>query len=218
MSVRDCQFSPYYDCNPKRAFKDAIEPQNKSGYTLLNPQVLTNSYDTSFQKIECSTDQGGCKEVFASTDPRLISVTHGGQVLTLDRPPIVSDIKLSNMYTDKSLINYGKGYRTYSDINAGQYMYYIDKSIEDVFFNPIFSKSAIMEGTMYKDPMGAMKPQYDRKPLKCNNPFDSKRNYEGGLSWIQDSEEHRQDLLSKQMRKFNQTRYEPRWTGLGPNE
>lgn len=218
MSVRGCQFSPYYDCNNKRVFQEVIEPQVKQGTVPLNPQVLTTSYDTSFQKFDCPNNQGDCKQVFASTDPRLISVQHGGQVLTLDIPPIVSNVKFENMYTDTSLSKYGQNYRTYSDINAGQYYYYVDKSTEDAFHKPLFSTSTKMVGKMYKDPMGAMKPQYDRIPLKKCDPFSSNTNFEGRLSWIQDSEEHRQDLLSRQMQKMNQTRFESRWIGLEKNE
>jgi len=211
MSVRNCDFSKYR-CSDKFVFKKRIEPRGEVGYENINPGVFENSYDKSFQRVECPDNKGGCKNVYASTDPRLISPMHGGQILTLDRPPVSSDIKLKNIYTDKNLLNYGKNYRTYSDINSGQIMYYTDKSRQDVFYEPNFSSSATAIGTLYKDPMGAIKPQYDRVPLKCNDSLDTDMNrYEGGLSWIQDSSNHRQDLLALQMRKHNEQRWMPRW-------
>ena len=216
MSVRNCNISPYYDCYDKRSFSSEIQPTLEKGYVNLNPGVATGSYDKSFEKIACPDNLGGlCKNVYASTDPRLISSFHNGQVLTLDRPPITSEMKLNNINIDPSLNGYGQNYKTYSDINAGQIEYYINKSQEGAFFEPNFSSSARMFGTLYQDPMGSMKPQYDRQPLKCNNPLNTKNAiYDGGLSWIQDSQEHRQDLLSLQMRKRNQERFEPRWAAV----
>ena len=63
--------------------------------------------------------------------------------------------------------------------------------------------------------MGALKPQYPRSPLVRTNPVGPTRdNYQGCLSWMQDSLEHREDLIGLQMRKINQQRYAPRWYGL----
>lgn len=213
LSVRNCNISSYYDCFDRRPFKQAIEPHLKEGFNIYNPEVALQSYAPEFQKIACKNDKD-CSTVYISTDPRLIDVPRS-QLLPLDRPPYDDTVKLENVYTDKTLRRYGKDYRTYSDINAGQITYYTDKSIEDAFFQPNFSTSATMVGTMYKDPMGAMKPQYDRYPLKCDNHLNTdKDSYDGGLSWISDSMEFRQDLMAKQMRKSNQTRWSPRWTGL----
>ena len=210
LSVRNCDFSKY-ECGNKFGFKKQIEPRGLKGYNNINPNVWEDSYDKNFHPVECKNNKG-CTKVYASTDPRLVSAAHGGQVMTLDRPPITTDIKLKDIYTDKSLQGYGQNYKTYSDINAGQIMYYTDKSRQDAFYEPLFSSSAMTHGTLYKDPMGAMKPQYDRVPLKCNDPLNTDMNrYEGGLSWIQDSQNHRQDLLAKQMRKHNEQRWMPRW-------
>ena len=111
--------------------------------------------------------------------------------------------------------NYGKNYRTYTDIKSGQIVYYVDKEIQDAFFNPLFENNSTAVGTVYVDPMGSIKPQYDRIPIYNNNVLDTDNNthYKGGLSWIQDSCESREDLIALQMRKHNQSRYEPRWTG-----
>ena len=214
MSVRNNDFSSYYDCIDKKLFKIQNEPNNLEGYTYLNPNAITKSYDKSFQAI---SDPGANKrgKVYTTNDPRLVSVGHFGQVLDLDRPPINEAIKLDEIYTDPNMKYYGQKYNTYSDINAGQIMYYFDKSIQDAEFQPLFTNNAVVEGVMYKDPMGAMKPQYNRTPIINTNLLDTKHdNYKDvGLSWIRDSQESREDLLALQMRKHNEQRYEPRWTG-----
>jgi hypothetical protein len=210
MSVRNCNFSPYYNCYNKKPFKVQNEPDNLKGFTYFNPDTLT--YDNTFEQVECPYDKN--KIVYASTDPRLVGVPQGGQVQTLDRPPVNSAIKLADIYNE-NLRNYGKNYRTYTDIKSGQIVYYVDKEIQDAFFNPLFENNSTSVGTIYVDPMGSIKPQYDRIPIYNNNLLDTDNNthYKGGLSWIQDSCESREDLIALQMRKHNQSRYEPRWTG-----
>ena len=216
MSVRNCDFPNYFQCYDNKPFRRDIEPRRQSGMTNINPQVLTQKYAKDFQKVSCPTNPPSCPSTqYASMDPRLISASHTGQVQTLDLPPITGEMKLSALPHDKLLDKYGQGYRTYSDVNAGQIMYYIDRSIEDPYFTPNFVTSATSTGVLYKDPMGALKPRYNRKPLTSTNPIGPERdNYEGCLSWMQDSLDHRQDLMSLQMRKMNEQTYAPRWYGL----
>jgi hypothetical protein len=208
MSVYNCDF----DCFGDGPFKYAIEPNLKHGYTTLNPELQQQLYSKDFQKIECKNknDNKGCETVYTSTDPRLVNVPLA-QLQTLDRPPFDGSIDLKSIYTDRTLDNYGQNYKSYSDINAGQITYYIDKSREDVFYEPLFNTSAQMVGTLYKDPMGVIKPEYNRYPLKCRDPLNMNK-HSGGLSWITDTQSHREDLIALQMRRQNQSRYEPRWT------
>lgn len=215
MSIGNCEIPSLFQCYDRESFRFDIEPRDKHGYNYLNPDVITDKYSSDFKSVECSGKQGCPKKQYASTDPRLISASHGGQVLTLDRPPIETQPRLNTIATDTKLNDYGKGYRTYSDINAGQIMYYVDKSIQDPFFEPNFTTSARAYGTLYRDPMGAFKPQYDREPLISPDHLNTmKDSYGGGLSWIKDSMEHREDLMARQSRKRNQERWEPRWEGL----
>jgi hypothetical protein len=217
MSVENCQFPRYFECYDKGSFGSNIEPANKQGITNLNPEVMSQQYAKGFFPTTCPKTVGGScpSNRYISADPRLVSNQHNMQRLTLDRPPITGEMKLKDLLHDPVLDKFGQGYKDYTDINAGQILYYNDKSIEDPFFTPNFVTSATTEGVLYQDPMGAMKPQYYRKPLTDNNPMGPERSeYEGCLSWMQDSLTHRQDLLSKQMLKRNQQRYTPRWYGL----
>jgi hypothetical protein len=208
MSIKNCKIPRVFETHDTMLFRDDIEPKKEHGYIYLNPSALQSKYATDFFPVKCIGQS--CQ--YRSNDPRLISSSRGGDILTLDSPPIDSKISLDKIYTDKNLNNYGKSYRTYSDINAGQITYYIDKSIKDPFFSPLFSTPISSQGILYRDPMGAFKAQYEREPLISNNPINTHKNYyKGGLSWIEDSQEHREDLLSKQMRKHNEQRWSPRW-------
>ena len=214
MSVRNADFSDYYDCIDKNLFKKQIEPRNLDKYEFINPYAISKSYDKTFAPIS-APGKNNENIIYTSNDPRLISVAHNGQVLTLDKPPMNQSVKLDEVYTDPTLKYYGQNYNTYSDINAGDILYYVDQSIQDAEFQPIFTNNAIVNGEIFKDPMGAIKPQYNRIPVIKTDLLDTKHNNykDVGLSWMRDSIESREDLMALQMRKHNEQRYEPRWTG-----
>jgi hypothetical protein len=214
LGVYNCEVPAYFECYDRLKFREDIEPNPKEGYYYINPQVVTDKMPSmEFQQVKCEDPSNpNCKVGYISSDPRLIYSPYGTTMM-LDTAPMDSSIKLGDIYDDPRLCNYGQGYRTYSDITAGQITYYIDKSIEDPLFSPNFVSSARVTGELYQDPMSALKPEYNRYPLKCNDPLTSeKQNYEYCLSWMQDSTEFREDLMSLQMRKRNQERWEPRFT------
>ena len=205
MSITNCEIPWQFEFGDRVIFRSDIEPKKEHGYTYLNPQALLSKYAVDFHTNK--------KNQWVSMDPKLISASHGGQSLTLDRPPIDGTIPLNSVYIDKNLDNYGKSYKSYSDINAGHITYYIDKSIRDPFFGPVYSNPSLTTGMLYRDPMGAFRPQYERYPIDTSDQINSKKcSYNGGLSWIEDSQEHREDIISKQMRKHNEQRWEPRWS------
>lgn len=209
LSVRGCHVSEYYDCQNRRVvgFHDAANA--KSGIEPINPQAYQDQYSTQFNPMKCG--DSCCPETqYTSWDPRLYSSLHN-QYLTFDRPPLESKVPLSEVY-DKKLQGYGQGYETYKDINAGNILYYTDKSIEDPYFNPLFSQPARVGTVVYKDPMGAMKPEYPRIVEQTKLIGDDQCDNKGFcLSWMRDSQQHREDILASQMAKRNQQRWEPRW-------
>ena len=168
MSVRDCDVSRNFETP---VFSQSIQPLPKSGFKNLNPQVLTDNFSEDFTQINCPPTKSCSTPQFYSPDPRLISASHNGQILTLDSPPIEFSMKLNDIPKDENLDNYGQNYKSYADVNAGQIMYYINKSREDPYYNPLFVSSAKVDGYLYQDPMGALKPQYARTQLRNDNPI-----------------------------------------------
>ena len=220
MSVRGCNFSELYNCNPRRQFKVQQEPNNRTGNTLLNQSVVApDKHDQTFHAINVKDcPQSSCSgTTFLNSDPRLYNAA-AATWMQLDRPPLNSTPKLNTLNANKSLNCYGQGYKSYADVNAGQYLYYIGNDREDAFYEPLFSKRATAVGTMYQDPMGAMKPQYDRIPHEqqdhgiLTDPCNVAGDY--CLSFMKDTQAHREDLLARQMRKHNEQRYAPRWTNI----
>jgi hypothetical protein len=209
-NANNCDFNPYFDCVNRAQFKTQLEPSDKDGFTYINPYCISKDYAPEFARMGKSEPP-----VYSSQDPRLISAIHNGQVLQLDVPPIDECIKLADVYTDPRLKYYGKTfYKDYSDINAGQIMYYVDKSIEDALYHPLFENSAQVDGDIYQDVMGATYPEYYRIPTKCENLLNTKtRKYRYGLSSIDDTNETREDLIALQMRPQNRSKYSARYTG-----
>lgn len=211
MSVKGCDYPECLNCTDRVFLGTSIDPVNKSGWSEINPQVYTDKFADGFGKIPCSQGKGCPDPSYISWDPRLYSTTRYNY-LPLDRPPIDGNVKLKDVY-DKKWDGYGTGYTPYEKIRDGQIEYYIDKSIQHPYFEPLFAEKAREVAALYRDPMGSMKPEYTREPL-CNteNPAVNCRTpYPYCLGFMQDTQSHREDLLSYQMRVRNQQRWESRW-------
>jgi len=233
MSVSNCSLNqPGLKNNP--VFKTQIEPRNiegsshissysrqnpyaepaSKGYTYIN-KLSTQDYNPDFYKINCP-ENSKCKTVYFSQDARLFDPRRN-ILLKLDRPPLSSNFFTTNnddnpadyysIYS-KKFTEYGKPYKSYKDINLGDIVYYIDHEREDTYYSPNFTIPAQVNGVLFKDPMGALKPTYVRKVVA--KP-DEKYNK---LSWIRDSAMHREDIMAGQMSQRNQQNYIPRWNRL----
>jgi hypothetical protein len=165
---------------------------NNNTYTYLNNRGVEPS--PYFEK----TNEGLYKS--KRPDDRLYDTTRDVN-MQLDIPPIqvVYDLKQDNIYKSS---HYGKNYKNYESINAGQIQYYIDKDIAQPFFSPLYAFPTDSIGYLWKDPMEMTKPQFEKK-------FDTKRYTRTGmLSSIEDTTKHRDDIIARQQRNHNERRYD----------
>jgi hypothetical protein len=137
-----------------------------------------------------------------NSDPRLFNAASRTWI-KLDKQPIMSTMKLDRINSDRQLDNYGKWYKSYADVNAGNIQYYITTQSQNTFFEPLFSKKSVNFSVVYKDPMDNMRAQHYHISDKKNNQCDS----DYCLSYINDTQNHREDILSRQMRRSNESRY-----------
>jgi len=192
-------------------FRSHAHPRNKSGdFNVLNPQIFSG-VSREFEKVNCKDGSS----TYTSADPRLTNTIRNHHLL-LDTPPLVSTQKedFRNIYTDQKLDNYGRGYKSYSDIGAGNIVYYTTTDREDPFHSPLFTIPAHTTGHIHVTPMDAVRPEYNRTVKKQNMlrpPLPETVEQDGGLSWLRDSAEHREDILALQMRRRNRERWMPRW-------
>jgi hypothetical protein len=160
--------------------------------------VLT-SWDTDFEKIPCVSQSARdvCNKVaFVSQDPRLVSSAHSGQRLALDNIPLNGKVQV---WDTPYIAGYrAASYGSYSNIHGGQNTYYYGKDLAVPFISELFIKPGLVVKEDYVDPMDSYKPHY------CRASMDNKN----CLSWIRDSQFHREDLMSKQIWNRNQTNYE----------
>jgi hypothetical protein len=219
LGLVDSNVNDYYECYNRKIFKQNFVPKNEDGSYFLNPYVVNDPERNAIDFGYIDNSGKDCPgKTYISMDPRLFDAKRG-QRYALDAPPFDDTVKLKDVY-DEKFLNYGKNYKTYSDIKAGNIVYYIDKSIQDAFYEPNFSEPAYEVGMIYQDPMGSIKPEYNRIPLipQPNKATNISSDYSGyRSSFLDDSQQHREDLMALQSRKQNQSRWEPRWTGLNKN-
>lgn len=211
LAVNACNIPNYFNLFNTAEFGKDTEPVEESKIYSLNPQVYSTKYSPDFGEFQQKMPKGCCEPTYMSRDPRLYSPTRY-EYLPLDRPPINGNVKLKDVY-DKQYDNYGCGFTPYENIRDGQIEYYIDKSISKALYTPVFSEPSKVDKVLYRDPMGAMKPQYTRSAIfNTMNPTTTIRDdYPSCLSFLQDTQSYREDIMSYQQRKNNQQRWEPRW-------
>ena len=227
LALRGCP-PPTSGCIPRRVVDINDSPVQKSGLKLLNPQAYLDSYAKGYQAVPCDTGCGSSSSspAYASSDPRLYSASHG-QYLTLDRPPLSSATPLRELYSER-LRGYGQNYRTYSDVSSGNVLYYVDRSREDPYYSPLFTGKARVGTVIYKDPMGGIHTEYPRKVTNLPTTGDTACDTVGGggatgqdaankdgfcLTWLRDTQRHREDIMASQMAKANSQRWSSRWAG-----
>ena len=212
LAVRGGKPSPYFDCYGKASLSNQIQPRYPTPeITEINPQAYSTKMAAGYGMVPCKKD--GCPDqTWLSQDPRLYDVLRN-VYMPLDRPPMSGDVRLRDVY-DAKYNNYGQGYTPYDQIKDGDITYYIDNTIQDAFYSPVWAEPAVNEAVLYQDPMGAMKPEYNRKALvNTENPtVTTPVTYPYGLSFIQDTQTHREDLMAYQQRKNNQSKWSARWS------
>ena len=211
LSVSNCNFNDNYQGYNEVPFAYSERPKNEVGYTILNPQLVKNKYDTDFDRINVD---GKCVYITSVPDGSVKFNQNDGQYSLLDLPARDSGLglnELDKMYTDDSFNNYKTGYRQYKHIQGGDITYYINKQNQEPFFSPIFSGDFNTTSVMYKDPMGGLRPQYLRYSNNSTNKITNRNSFEYNLSWIEDSNEYREDLLARRIQKLNENRWNARW-------
>jgi hypothetical protein len=153
---------------------------------------------------------------YNSWDGRLYSQHPNRKLRGLDKAPYSTglqrdgDVTFKDMYTrdddDDAYFN-GNAWTPQAQQSQqagfptkGQIRYYVDDTIARAHLainHPHSNNSSI---SSYVDPMGTLRPQWTLSPpLPGSGPLIN-------LSFIRDTDRHRQDLMSKQQEKFNQQR------------
>jgi hypothetical protein len=211
LGISNCEKSPGFYCSNKQVYKQNIQPNNEPT-TYQNLNTLGLSSATDYTQIDCKNFNGGCAGGYAGHNPKLFDSARA-QLLLLDRPHLSGGVAVGNVCHDEIYTpyfrNYGKNYTSYKDINAGQIQYYVDSDTSGAYFRPNFPEPALVTHEVFIDPMGSIKPQYNRETFQKYG-WDS-CNKDNCDSFTHDTLEFRQELMEKQMRKINQQRWQSRY-------
>jgi hypothetical protein len=124
--------------------------------------------------------------------------------LVLDRPAYSGSVHMDDTaYIDNR--NYGANYRDYRDIQNGQITYYIDKSVEQPFYGPVYTLSSTVDKVIRKDPMDSVRTEYIKKPVT------SSLHHVSNDQFTRDTLSHREDLMSLQQSLYNRTKWTSHW-------
>lgn len=178
-----------------------VEQNDDRGYVRLN---ALGSWDTDFVKFPSSCDSKICNaNVFISGDPRLKHMAHADGTLALDTVPRNGKVQIPEDLSNEGCNVY---HNSYSDIRNGDFSYYYSKDLKVPFISTLFSQPSLVVRSEYIDPMGTLKPHFCRMPLTLRPASEGMSN-KNGLSWIRDSQFHREDLMARQLWSRNQNNY-----------
>lgn len=124
--------------------------------------------------------------------------------MVLDKPAEVGSVDpdLVGSFDNR---NYAAIYDTYKDINNGQISYYVDDSVSQPFYGPVYTLSSYVDKVIRKDPMDSVKPEYIKTPISGTLKYVSK--YQD----TRDALSFREDLMSRQQNLYNRTSWTNRW-------
>ena len=195
-TCRDAEI--FYDSNVKTYSESRSGyPYERSTYNVLNEIGLNPSTDMK-RKGNCFVNKDGC-------DPRLVDPVRNIR-FSLDQPSLDGRVSTRSLYNEGTqLENYGVNYGSYKDIKTGQILYYTDDTLSKPYPNPLFVITSDVSHGLFKDPMDSVKPIYTRRPVT------NTLNYISDLQDTRDQLAFREDIMSKQMAKQYEQRWDLRW-------
>lgn len=211
LSIENCYYNNDQYCG-RNPFLCGATPCNKyltadERVTFLNARAMTDVLASDLYRVKTPIGMG-----WTSEDSRLKNPRTGNISLVLDRPPTDQSVDPDAVSSYKNCEKYKTGFSRYKDLQ-GQIVYYVDNELATPFPSPVFENEAAVMGYNFVTPMNGIEPRYERNPLKCKNCLQTRCrcDYLGGLSWIDDSNEQREDIIALQMGRINKTQWAPRW-------
>lgn len=173
----------------------------KTQYQTMFPQKKTNTFLNKLGLTPMTDYHKMGDKYMYGWDSRMVDAR--GLRLELDQPAKIGAVNMNDVYKIDNK-GYGGVYKTYSDINNGNVVYYVDQSISQPFFDPVYTLSANVEKNILLDPMNNPKPDY-------------KKNVQSTLygvvndQYARDQLSFREELISRQQNLYNRTSWTNRW-------
>ena len=176
-----------------------ISPEVVQGnnYTFLNEKGHSFICGKDFVYVP---NTGSCPG-YQSMDPRTFDSPRAIRT-TYDRPPLFSKNTqpLQNLYTSPGA--HTGFYPSYQAIKNGDIFYYTDRELADPYSIDPYTLTSYTLPQMEIDPMGALRPLYQKVPIFMNNRNSSQYTFD------QDQMQFREDLMALQSRKMNESDFQ----------
>lgn len=140
------------------------------------------------------------KGLYQSKDPRTIDVPRNFR-MTFDRPPYQTPNTQPQQHLYSTPGSSTGFYDNYKNIRSGQVIYYTNE-IADPYSRPTYTIPSETIPTLLQDPMGALRPYYEKIPI-----FQDDTNL-SEYSFDRDQMSFREDLMSKQQQKANSQKWD----------
>jgi len=179
-----------------------MQVTTKNPYTTLSD--IRNTSLTKQQNYDFVPVHSPCDYTIGTTsmDPRLMNSPRGMRLI-LDSPPFrTKNIDpIQNLYSSQNNIHTGF-YSDYSQILGGDFIYYTDYDIAEPYGKIPYTLESKTIPKMLVDPMGSYRPIYEKIPVFQNNRTDFPYTFD------QDQVSFREDLMSLQSRKINESSFD----------
>ena len=173
-----------------------------SSYQVMNPQPQKDTFINQLG-LTPMTDYHTQKDgtVFYGWDSRVVDAR--GIRMTLDKPAMVGAVDMNDVHKVDNA-GYGGVYPTYAAMNNGNIAYYVDQSISQPFYDPVYTLSSTVDKKILLDPMDNPKPDYTKT---VNSSLHSVVNDQ----YARDQLTFREELMSRQQNLYNRTSWTNRW-------
>jgi hypothetical protein len=173
----------------------------KTRYETLFPQEKTTTFLNKLGLTPMTDYHKKNDKIIYGWDSRMVDAR--GMRLELDQPAKIGAVDMDDVYKVNNK-DYGGVYKTYSDINNGNIAYYVDQSVSQPFFNPVYTLSSNVEKSILLDPMNNPKPDYKKTVQSTLYGVVNDQYARDQLSF-------REELMSRQQNLYNRTSWTNRW-------
>jgi len=220
LAAENCVNRDMYQCSNTRVTKVGRGPSSQENKVMvLNesfglteasnffPDQVSTKVMTPDQKVVDLVDPK-CPGMVCATycDPR-VRDARTGQLIKLDRVPYTGHVAIENIYNEE-LRGYGKNYRSYQDIDAGQIQYYVPEEDREANQRPVYTLESNTVQTIREDPMGGLIPEYKREPLS-RGVLNASRYQD-----TRDQLKYREDIMDGIRYQQNKTNYGVLWESV----
>lgn len=174
-----------------------LNPMNRQNQNVefINRLGLTPMMDYHLK------ENNGKETYVYGWDSRMVDAR--GMRLELDQPAKVGAVNMDDVYKiDNS--GYGGVYKNYMEMNNGQIAYYVDQSVSQPFFDPVYTLTSTVDKEILLDPMTNPKPDYSKS---VNSTLNSVVNDQ----YARDQLSFREEIMSRQQNLYNRTSWTNRW-------